>query len=239
MGRPVLTKATGLACEPAAPPLVPRTPGSGAHLNSSSYNQRLRRKNASIPTSAAAMKPKIVQKASAVPKPGKCTFIPKKPVISVSGSRITENTVRIAQDVVLAVVDDRLVRVLERLDHLLVVVEHVPDALGGVDDVVEVLLELLGQEPLDMALEQAQRRALRLDDLPVADDLLLDVREVAYDLVRAALEDVVLERVELVADLVEDREAVVEEVVEDLVEQPARSPSRRAARGRRRPPRSG
>ena len=81
-------------------------------------------------------------------------------------------------------------------------------------------LELLGQEPLDVALEQAQRRALRLDDLPVADDLLLRVREVADDLVGAALEDVVLERVELVPDLVEDREAVVEEVVEHLVEQP-------------------
>ena len=38
-----------------------------------------------------------------------------------------------------------------------------------------------------------------------------------------ALEDVVLDRVELVPDLVEDREAVVEEVVEDVVEQVARA----------------
>ena len=37
------------------------------------------------------------------------------------------------------------------------------------------------------------------------------------------LEHLVLDRVELVADLVEDREAVVEEVVEHLVEQPARA----------------
>src|SRR5581483_1770668 len=95
------------------------------------------------------------------------------------------------------------------------------DALCGVDDVLEVELELLGQEALDVTLEQAKRRALRLDDLPVADDLLLDVRDVAHDLFRAAFEDVVLERVELVADLVEDREAVVEQVVEQLVEKPA------------------
>ena len=41
------------------------------------------------------MTPKIVQNAQTVPKPGKWTFMPKKPVISVSGSRITEKTVRI------------------------------------------------------------------------------------------------------------------------------------------------
>ena len=64
-------------------------------------------------------------------------------------------------------VDRRLVRVLERLDDLLVVVQDVPDSLGGVDDVVEVELELLGQEALDVALEQAQGRPLRLDDLAV------------------------------------------------------------------------
>ena len=67
-----------------------------------------------------------------------------------------------AEDVVLAVRDRRLVGRLQRLDDLLVVVEDVPDPLGGVDEVVEVELEVLGQEPLDVALEQAQRRALRL-----------------------------------------------------------------------------
>ena len=36
----------------------------------------------------------------------------------------------------------RLVGLLERLDHLLVVLEHVPDPLVGVADVVEVDLEL-------------------------------------------------------------------------------------------------
>src|SRR5205807_8298947 len=85
----------------------------------------------------------------------------------------------------------------------------------------EVELELLGQEPLHAPLEQAQRRALGLDDLAVADDLLLDVRDVADDVLGALLEQRVLDRVELVRDLVEDREAVVEEVVEHLVEQPA------------------
>ena len=60
------------------------------------------------------------------------------------------------QDVVLAVRDDRLVRVLERLDDLLVVVEQVPDPLGGVDDVVEVELELLGQEALDLRARAAR-----------------------------------------------------------------------------------
>ena len=73
-----------------------------------------------------------------------------------------------------------------------------------------------------MALEKAQGRALRLDDLPVGDDLLLHVGEIADDLLGALLEQVVLDRVELVPDLVEDREAVVEKVVEDVVEQVAR-----------------
>ena len=49
----------------------------------------------------------------------------------------------------------------------------------GVDEVVEVELELLRQEALDAPLEQAQRRALRLDDLAVGDDLLLRLRDVA------------------------------------------------------------
>src|SRR5206468_10393368 len=98
-----------------------------------------------------------------------------------------------------------------------------PNPLGGVDDVVEVELELLREEALDVALEQPQRRALGLDDLAVADDLLLDVRDVADDRARLPFEHLVLDRVELVPDLVEDREAVVEEVVEHLVEQPAGS----------------
>jgi hypothetical protein len=72
-------------------------------------------------------------------------------------------------------------------------------------------------------LEQSQRRALRLDDLAVRDDLLLDLGDVGDDLLRAAVLDVVLDRVELVGDLVEDREAVVEEIVQDLVEEAARS----------------
>ena len=126
------------------------------------------------------------------------------------------------EPVLLAVRDDRLVRVLERLDDLLVVVEEVPDALGGVDDVVEVELEVMGEEALRVALEQAQSGALGLDDLAVRDDLLLRVGDVADDLLAAALLELVLDRVQLVPDLVQDREAVVEEVVEDVVEQVAR-----------------
>ena len=117
--------------------------------------------------------------------------------------------------------DHRLVRLLERVGDLLVVVEQVPDALGGVDDVVEVDLELLGEEPLDAALQQPQRGALGLDDLAVRDDLLLHVGDVPDDLLGGALEQLVLDPVELVPDLVEDREAVVEEVVEDVVQQVA------------------
>ena len=99
--------------------------------------------------------------------------------------------------------------------------EQVPDALGRVDDVVEVELEILGEEALGVPLEQAQGGALGLDDLAVRDDLLLHVGDVPDDLLRASLEHLVLEAVELVADLVQDREAVVEEVVEDVVEQVA------------------
>ena len=116
------------------------------------------------------------------------------------------------------------------LDDLLVVVEQVPDPLGGVDDVVEVELELLGQEALRRCRSSTRRvGALGLDDLAVRDDLLLHVRDVADDLLGAALEHLVLDRVELVADLVEDREAVVEEVVEDVVEQVARALREEAA----------
>src|SRR3954447_164610 len=127
-----------------------------------------------------------------------------------------------AQDVVQAVRDHRLVRVLERLHHFLVVLEHVPDPLRRVDDVVEVDLEVVRHVALLRPLEVAQHRAARPDDLAEVDDLLLDVGDVADDLLRASFEDVVLEAVELVAHLAEHREAVVERVVDDLVEQVAR-----------------
>ena len=136
-------------------------------------------------TSVATSSPRMIQNAACVVSPGKSTFIPKMLVISVSGSIVTLMTREQAQDVVLAVRDHRLVRLLERLDDLLVVVEQVPDPLGGVDDVVEVELELLGEEALDAPLEQAQRGALGLDDLAVGDDLLLHVGDVADDLLRA------------------------------------------------------
>ena len=71
----------------------------------------------------------------------------------------------------------------------------------------------------DPALEDTQGRALGLDDLAVGDDLLLHVGDVADDFFRASLEHLVLDPVEFVRDLVEDREAVVEEVVQDLVQQ--------------------
>src|SRR5439155_27052162 len=74
-----------------------------------------------------------------------------------------------------------------------------------------------------VTFEQAKSRALRLDDLAVGDDLLLHLGDVGDDLLRAAVLDVVLDRVELVGDLVEDREAVVEEVVQHLVEEAAGS----------------
>ena len=117
-----------------------------------------------------------------------------------------------------------LVRLLERLDDLLVVLEHVPDALVGVADVVEVDLELaaLGREErLLELLEVAEHGPLRADHLAEVDDLLLGVRDVADDVLGAALEDLVLERVELVADLAQHREAVVEAVVDDPVQQVA------------------
>jgi hypothetical protein len=116
----------------------------------------------------------------------------------------------------------RLVGVLQRLDDLLEVLEHVPDALVGVDDVVEVDLEVRGHVAAG-ALEVSQRRALRPNDLAEVDDLLLDVRKVAHDLRRAALEDVLLEPLELVAHLAEHREGGVDAVVDDLVEQVARA----------------
>jgi len=127
------------------------------------------------------------------------------------------------QDVVLAVRDHGLVRALECFHDFLVVVQQVPDALGRIDEVVEVKLELLGEEALDVPLEQSQCGTLWLDDLAVGDDLLLHLGDVCDDLLGAAILDVILDRVELVGDLVEDREAVVEEIIQHFVEEAARS----------------
>ncbi len=120
--------------------------------------------------------------------------------------------------------EDRLVRALETLDDLLEVLEHVPDALGGIGQVVEVDVEILGQIALLGALQGAEHGALRADDGAEVDDLLLDVAQLADDLGRpATLEDVVLQAPKLAAELAEHREAGVDGAVEDLVEQEARS----------------
>jgi hypothetical protein len=91
---------------------------------------------------------------------------------------ITLNAGEHAQHVVDPVAEHRLVRALEALDDLLEVLEHVPDALVRVDDVVEV--DVLGDEA-PRPLEVAQGGALRPDDLAEVDDLLLDVGDVADD----------------------------------------------------------
>src|SRR4051794_31629451 len=128
-----------------------------------------------------------------------------------------------AEGVVQAVREDRLVGRLERLDDLLVVLEHVPGALGRVVDVVEVDLEVVGDVALGR-LEVLEGRALRAHHAAEVDDLLLDIGDVAHDLRRAlALEDVVLEALELVAHLAQHRERRVDAVVDDLVEQVARA----------------
>src|SRR6201992_1713616 len=94
-----------------------------------------------------------------------------------------------------------------------------------VDDVVEVELyvEVGGEVARFHFLQVAQDRPLRTDHLAEVDDLLLRVGDVADDVLGAALEDVVLERVELVPDLAQHREAVVEAVVDEAVEQVARA----------------
>src|SRR5262249_29432935 len=80
----------------------------------------------------------------------------------------------------------------------------------------------LGKDPLDRALELAERRPLRFDDLAVGDDLLLDLVDVGDKPLRALRRtDLLVDLLELEADLVEDREAVVVEVVEGLVQQAA------------------
>ena len=116
-----------------------------------------------------------------------------------------------------------LVRGLERLDDLLVVLERVPGALGRVGDVVEVDLQLFLEVPLLGPLEIAEHGALGPHDLAEVDDLLLRLGELAHDLRRAALEDVVLEALELEAHLAQHRERRIDAGVDDLVQQVARA----------------
>ena len=118
---------------------------------------------------------------------------------------------------------DRLVRGFERLDDFLVVLERVPDPLGGIGDVIEVDVEFVLQVALLGPLQVAQHRPLGSDDPPEVDDLLLRLRDVAHDLRRAAFEDVVLDAIELDSHLAEHRERGVNARVDDLVEQVAGS----------------
>src|SRR6188474_544382 len=99
--------------------------------------------------------------------------------------------------VVQAMGQHRLVRRLEPFDDLLVVLERVPDPLRGIRDVIEVDLELFLEVALLGPLEVTEHRALGTDDLAEVDDLLLRVRQLAHDLRGAALEDVVLQALEL------------------------------------------
>ena len=73
------------------------------------------------------------------------------------------------QAVVDVVGEDRFVRRFEALDDLLVVLQGVPDALRGVDDVVEVDVQLLGRRDVHGALEVTEGDALRPHDAPEVD----------------------------------------------------------------------
>ena len=107
------------------------------------------------------------------------------------------------------------------LDDLLEVLEHVPDALGRVVDVVEVDLEVLGHVAL--ACARGRCSAARCGRT-ILRKLMISclTSEMSRTISRrAALEDVVLDALELVAHLAEHRERGVDAVVDDLVEQVA------------------
>ena len=165
-------------------------PAAGSNLSARAggrlvcYSQPRRLKMAIVPTRTTIITTTTAQKPSIDCSPGTRVFMPKTLAMSVSGSTMTLNAVSTRK-----VSFSRWQRTasfvdLERLDDLLEVLEHVPDALGRVVDVVEVDLEVLGDVAAG-ALEVLQRRALRPDDLAEVDDLLLDVGEVAHDLRRS------------------------------------------------------
>ena len=155
------------ASTPAAPP--PRASGRERTQRGGARGRRARlaeaqshffqRKKPSMPTTVTAIRPRLAEKPSHVSKPGKCTFIPKKPVRKRQRQHHDAEDREHVEDVVLLVRDQRLVRVLERFDDFLVVVEQVPDALARVDDVVEVELELLRQERARSAARAAAASA--------------------------------------------------------------------------------
>ena len=141
--------------------------------------------------------------------------------ISVSGRKISEIAVRTRKiSLVRCAIADSLVASRPSTTSLKFS-EHVPDALGRVDDVVEVDVEVLGDVARLVALEVAERDALRPHDLAEVDDLLLGVGDVAHDVLALALEDLLLDALELEADLAQHRERGVDAVVDDLVEQVA------------------
>ena len=70
-------------------PAADEPPARLALAPAEAQSQRFQRKKASMPTMVTAIRPRLAQNASHVSTPGKCTFIPKKPVRSVSGSSTT------------------------------------------------------------------------------------------------------------------------------------------------------
>ena len=178
------------AQQPAVPALLdePRELGRpeavvGGEVGDASVHQsqpRLRNHRI-IPTSTTTITPMTIQNAAIEPSPGTRDVHPEDRRDQRQRQHDHAERRQHAQDVVEAVREDRLVGRLEPLDDLLEVLEHVPDALGRVVDVVEVDVELAGHVALG-ALEVAQRGALRADDLAEVDDLLLGVGEVADDL---------------------------------------------------------
>ena len=135
-----------------------------------------------MPPSSRTMKAMITMNAVFDCSPGTWTFMPQIEATSVRRQDDHRDRGQHPEGLVGAMRDRRLVGRLEALDDLLVVLEHVPDALGRVVDVVEVDVEVLGDVARLGALEVAERRPLRPDDLAEVDDLLLDVGDVAHDL---------------------------------------------------------
>ena len=148
-------------------------------------------------------------------------FWPKKPVMKLSGRKIGRHDRELLHHGVEAVGDGGEVDVHRAREQVAVGVDQVADSDQVVVDVAEVAFVLLAHSRKlgDAAHQGREHVPLRCDRLAHPDEESLHAEDLLQFLVACVEEGLVLELVDPVVEVGEDREEAVDETVDDPVEE--------------------
>ena len=184
-------------------------------LTDGPQSQPMRRNQKTAAPAAASIRPVMSQKPEPSSMALAASLMPKMPATAAMPARTHGHRGEPLHDVGEVVVDRREVGVEGRADQLAVAVELVGQPDEVVVDVAEVDDPLGRDERLVAVGELVEDLALRADRVADVEQVAPDLEEALDDPLAGLADDVGLELVDLVAELVEDREVAVDQAVDD------------------------